>query len=520
MHLCWQMACIEYDLNSKTYVTKEEEKEWHNIINQQKFKIDIDEFNKVLRISRDDSIKSMDQKWLYDQCIEALINQSLFWKLKTIILLQNVAWATQESDSVISNKEQDFIKKVISSLKLPKNIFKTVLKGVKKLAPEIINLTCFGGFDFENLTMETLSESRPTLYDDKFKLEYTEIITSSQYELLKDGFNFEEEKQLYLDLYLLANKDSKDQLDFWNQEWSAAFKYTEQKAIMHYLAKGVLSKDKDVYRTALEIFPIYDIISEYGSSLNTTFHDEGIEIDFFINTDDVVPKEKKTLSNKSEVIINPYTNTERNLIIQDYVCSMILRISRETLNLFKFDNVLVHAIQSKINSATGNYEDVTIVSVLINRNQFENINIEMIDPSDCLSQNFDCRMNFNKTKGFTPVKNIIFTTQSTLKSSSFKEDCNHKIKVLEKGQSKKTSTVIIKSNDTVSDLKRIIKSFYDTDVTILTIAGNIAGENRKLKALTDIEFIKPLKLQLKNLNFDDFKNQIKNEIGIVINKKN
>jgi hypothetical protein len=514
MHLCWQIAEIDIDTNTKSFISPEEEKQWHNIIKDQSFNIELDEIIKVLRLINDNTFV-FDRKWLFEQCIDSLHNQPLYWKLKTIMLLKQIANATNEDDRNISIKESDFIYEVINSFKLPDEIALTSLICTTDKEPEIINLCCYG--DFDNLEIDNLSDERPTSYDEKFLIEYPKKITSSQYEIANYSESDNIEIQRFLELLLLANKDAKSLLNNWNETWKNAFKLVAEKAQMHEIAKGICQKNKNFYYDALTVYPIYDIVNEYGSSVNIDFFEEGAEIDIFLNIDEVIPLDKKILNRQNDISIKPYTNTERNLLIQDYICSMILRITRETFNLFYFDNIIVNAIQNEINKSNGKNEDITIVSVLIERSLFQNINLEKIDPSDCLSQIFHCRINFNKSKGFIPVDNLIFKgNHSKIENKPIIDGVNSKIKGSHK--MKKNNEIIINSSMTVLDLKTIIKKLYKSDVNILTNSGNIAGENRKLKALSNKEFKQPFKKSL--INLDLLIVQIKNDIGITITINN
>ena len=58
-----------------------------------------------------------------------------------------------------------------------------------------------------------------------------------------------------------------------------------------------------------------------------------------------------------------------------------------------------------MNTATGNHEEKTIVSAKINRSKLAELNFELLDPSDSMS-NFEHRMDFKKTEGFKPVEDL------------------------------------------------------------------------------------------------------------------
>jgi hypothetical protein len=69
------------------------------------------------------------------------------------------------------------------------------------------------------------------------------------------------------------------------------------------------------------------------------------------------------------------------------------------------DNVQVNAKGSVMNSATGNFEEQTIVSVNIERDKLDRLNFDLLDPSDSMS-NFEHRMDFKKNEGFKPVEDL------------------------------------------------------------------------------------------------------------------
>ena len=68
--------------------------------------------------------------------------------------------------------------------------------------------------------------------------------------------------------------------------------------------------------------------------------------------------------------------------------------------------MIVHAVDKVLNPATGNDEEVTILSVRIKRDAMAVLNFERIDPSDCV-ENFECNVKFRKTAGYAPVDRIL-----------------------------------------------------------------------------------------------------------------
>ncbi|MBO4987920.1 MAG: DUF4236 domain-containing protein, partial [Lachnospiraceae bacterium] len=124
--------------------------------------------------------------------------------------------------------------------------------------------------------------------------------------------------------------------------------------------------------------------------------------EFNIKEEDVIPDTMVTLTEAGNVSEKKMTKTAYYEMLQDYVCSVMIRIARDMFALLPVDKVIVHAVDNALNTATGNREEVTYVSVIFDRATFEKINLDAIDPSDSLS-NFEYNMKFGKTTGFKPV---------------------------------------------------------------------------------------------------------------------
>ncbi len=289
-----------------------------------------------------------------------------------------------------------------------------------------------------------------------------------------------------------ANSIIEKYIKNWDENWVKSYGAAEEKMLMHYLANNILNRNVEVYNDVLKIFPAYDIVSDYGSSISINYHEDGIEIDLFVNINDVVPQNKKTITKEGKLSELVYTFTERNLLIQDYVCSMVLRIARETFSIFCCDKIIVNSIDRIINKSTGKDEDITILSVFIERQKVNTINFDRIDSSDCI-ENLEHSMNFNKSQGFSPVANIPNSKLNVATNLIEKVTINAvegKSSKKELSQSIDTATekeIIISASMTVSELKVQIKTLFSKNIEVYTTAGNVAGDGRKLRALTDSE---------------------------------
>ena len=172
------------------------------------------------------------------------------------------------------------------------------------------------------------------------------------------------------------------------------------------LANRILEKDEDAYLEVMEKYSPMDAISVFGSDFEFGVDNNVLVCRFNVKIDDVVPnvgfKKSESTGKISECEIK---GSQFNDLAQDYVCSCAIRIAREAFALLPVDMVIVNAEDVIFDSSTGNNRDATILSVLFIRDGFNNINFEMIDPSDFVSR-FKSNVSFSKTNGFKEVKDI------------------------------------------------------------------------------------------------------------------
>ena len=172
------------------------------------------------------------------------------------------------------------------------------------------------------------------------------------------------------------------------------------------LAKKILAGDTDAYLEAVEQKRPFDDLLEYGSGFEVGTDDPSLlEVEFAVKSEDVIPELEYVLDAKGNLKEKELSKSAYYELVQDYVCSSILRVARDSFALLPVDKVIVHATDSMLNTATGMDEEMTIVSVVLERDRFENMNFEKIDPSDAVEACVH-RMNFKKTKGFEAVDRI------------------------------------------------------------------------------------------------------------------
>ena len=172
------------------------------------------------------------------------------------------------------------------------------------------------------------------------------------------------------------------------------------------LAASVLSGNLEAYRMALDWARAFEEIEDLGAEVELqSVSLARVELDLFVNDQDVVPAESKSLSAAGKLSSKKLTLAQRNEIYQDYVCGSALRLGREIFAAIPVDSVLVHVVGDLLNTSTGNLDTEAILSVLLVRKTMSRLKFGSLDASDSMT-NFVHRMNYHKTKGFLAVEPI------------------------------------------------------------------------------------------------------------------
>lgn len=235
------------------------------------------------------------------------------------------------------------------------------------------------------------------------------IILFGVYYLLKNGsedfqkiMNTDEEID-YLENQRenLKNSYLEEHTQFYNQYLSDKNDYEELMKI----SQGVKNNDTNSFMYALNFFKPFEDLKNYGSDISYTFNN-GLNVNFFARDKDVVPNfTKKALRNGVEVKDEPISLARYNEIYQDYVCSCVLRVGKEIFSLLPINDVKVNVKGNLLDKSTGNIKDSTILSVKLNRDIIENLNFNLLDPSDSM-RNFTHNMIFDKNVGFYEVEEV------------------------------------------------------------------------------------------------------------------
>ena len=182
--------------------------------------------------------------------------------------------------------------------------------------------------------------------------------------------------------------------------------YNEWKDI-HELSRRVLNKDIYVYPEVIQEMNPFDDLLEFGSGFEFFFYaPDWIEIDFEVNSDTVVPNEVLSLTKTGRLSTKKMTKTMYYDIQQDYICSCCVRMAEDMFALLPIDYVVINAIDNRLDTSTGFISRETILSVKIEKDILDKLNLDAIDPSDSMV-NFTHNMKFKKTGGLCEVPNLI-----------------------------------------------------------------------------------------------------------------
>lgn len=175
---------------------------------------------------------------------------------------------------------------------------------------------------------------------------------------------------------------------------------------LHDLSGKILAGDIDSYLEVLAEVKPFEDLTEYGSDFEVGTDDpSSMTVEFNVKSEEVVPQETLALTSTGKLSRKALAKSTRNDIVQDYICSCVIRIAREMFALLPVDRVLINAKDSILNTATGHNEDVTLVSVIFDRARFMDTDFSRIDPSD-LIEAYPSNMAFKKTSGLGAVEEL------------------------------------------------------------------------------------------------------------------
>ena len=155
-------------------------------------------------------------------------------------------------------------------------------------------------------------------------------------------------------------------------------------AYFYSLAPDVLAGDIDTYLKLIsKVNPLDDLL-DYGENFEFGTDDPNrMEVEFVIN-DTLLEESRQTMNAR-----------DFNLLTQDFVCSMALRIARDVFALLPVEHTVVHVVMG----------DSDIFSADFDRSGMSKVQFEYIDASNTATQ-FRHSMKFDEKKGFSPINRL------------------------------------------------------------------------------------------------------------------
>lgn len=173
---------------------------------------------------------------------------------------------------------------------------------------------------------------------------------------------------------------------------------------LHELSENILNGNIDCYFQVIDEMRPFDMLLKLGSEIEIGTNDSNsMEVEFKANSEDVIPRTRfnnELNKNDDESDITYYE------MVEEYVCSSILFIAKNIMNLLPINKVVVHAVDNVIDIDKGIKDDITIISIVFDRETLNTLNMNSIRPVDALDY-FICNMRHQKTSGFKNVERIV-----------------------------------------------------------------------------------------------------------------
>lgn len=173
------------------------------------------------------------------------------------------------------------------------------------------------------------------------------------------------------------------------------------------IAERIIHDDKESCLKALEDIKMSEELGFYISSMDFCYaDDDSLKVELSLSIDDFIPEEFKTLTPTGRLSVKKYTKTDYYEIANQFVSGLVLRISRNLFNLLPIEDVFVNVWELEENKYSRVEEKKRILSILVDREAFENIRMDQVNSFDALEY-FRHEVRFVRTRGFNEVEELI-----------------------------------------------------------------------------------------------------------------
>lgn len=195
-----------------------------------------------------------------------------------------------------------------------------------------------------------------------------------------------------------------------DQEYQRLLKFFHEAESAHRhrveFAEHILRGDLKYFAVAVDESTSFAEITDFGSDIQYYFTSSTqVRVTIQVQGRNVIPRQQKSLLKSGKLSTKELPQAKFNELYQDYVCSAVLRIGREIFALLPVEEVVVTAYAELLNQSTGRMTNQPVLSALLVRPTMQEINFDMIDASECLS-NFKHNMGFKKSLGMSAVDEL------------------------------------------------------------------------------------------------------------------
>ena len=184
------------------------------------------------------------------------------------------------------------------------------------------------------------------------------------------------------------------------------------------LARAVLSGSEEGYLHAITETGCLSELVELGAApVGHIVSPTLAECTVHAEEQGVVPLAEPTMTKTGKPSSKKIPKRRRHELYEDYVCGLAIRAARELLTVLPLEKVLVHVRATIFNSATGNDEDVCVLSVWLPRARAETVNFDRADPSD-LVESLQHRIERKRGDGLRAVQPLSASGEETIEFSS------------------------------------------------------------------------------------------------------
>jgi len=262
--------------------------------------------------------------------------------------------------------------------------------------------TCLAKCDWKSISLESPPIKPEWLKDNELKAEnllnkfkpniFHKLFRLTESKILKLKTNLQDAKEVDEDQY-------KNNLALYEKDYTS---WQESQKI----SRGVLEGNIESYKEAIRLINPFDEIDEIVEILEFKPINKSVA-EIYLSTEgqEVIPGEIKSLLRSGKLSSNKMPKAKYFELYQDYVCSCILRVAREIFSVLPLESIAVTILDNLLNTDTGHIENQPIISVYIHKATLNKLNLSELDPSDSMN-NFICKMNFKKNKGFDVVEKI------------------------------------------------------------------------------------------------------------------